>query len=262
MNIEVISHLPKGDARSVPVLFVHGAWHGAWCWEKHFLPYFAENGYAAHAMSLRGHGRSSRPGRFCWMGISDYVADVAQVVKQMPEPPVVIGHSMGGLVVQKFLETHTMPAAVLLASVPVDGVFKTTLRIARRHFFLFLKANLTFSLYPLIGTPQLTRESFFSDDIAPDTLIEYFGLMQDESYRAFIDMLLFKLPDPEKNKTDMLILGAEKDTIFFPDEIKKTALAYGKAPELFPDMAHDMMLENGWRSVANRILAWLDEKGM
>jgi len=57
MKLEILSEKPKGTQKQKPILFVHGAWHGAWCWEK-FLPYFAENGYAAYAVSLRGHGNS------------------------------------------------------------------------------------------------------------------------------------------------------------------------------------------------------------
>ena len=45
-------------------------------------------------------------------------------------------------------------------------------------------------------------------------------------------------------------------------EIEATAEAYGKKPEFFKGMAHDMMLEDGWQAVADRIIEWLDEKGM
>jgi alpha-beta hydrolase superfamily lysophospholipase len=117
-------------------------------------------------------------------------------------------------------------------------------------------------MYPIIAKPKLTREAFFSMDIPPDTLNGYFNLMQDESYLAFLDMMLFKLPNPEKVSTDLLILGAEEDAIFLPDEIQATAAAYDKKPEFFKGMAHDMMLEDGWQTVADRIIDWLDEKGM
>ncbi|MCP4368769.1 MAG: alpha/beta hydrolase [Deltaproteobacteria bacterium] len=262
MKLEIISKKPKGVSRKVPILFIHGAWHGAWCWEKYFMPYFAEKGYSSYALSLRGHGDSDKPAHFSWMRIVDYVADVVQVVDQLPERPVMVGHSMGGMVVQKYLEENTVPAAVLLASVPVKGVLQTTLRIALRHPLAFLKANLTWSLYPLIGNPELTREAFFSMDIPDDKLNEYFSLIHDESYLAFLDMLLFKLPKPEKVSTDLLILGAENDIIFHPDEVKATAAAYGKKPEIFEGMAHDMMLEDEWQNVADRILKWLGEKGI
>ena len=226
------------------------------------MNHFAEKGYTSYALSLRGHGDSDDPAHFRWMRIVDYVADVSQVVEKLPERPVIVGHSMGGLVVQKYLEEHTAPAAVLLASVPVKGVFRTTLRIALRHPLAFLEANLTWSLYPIIGKPKLTREAFFSASIPPDILNGYFRLMQDESYLAFLDMMLFQLPNPGKVSTELLILGAENDAIFRADEIEATAAAYGKKAEIFEGMAHDMMLEDGWQAVAERIINWLDEKGM
>ncbi len=261
MELEILSKQPQGVPHTAPILFIHGAWHGAWCWEKYFMPYFAEKGYASFALSLRGHGNSERPPHFRWMRIADYVTDVAQVIDQLPEKPVLVGHSMGGLVVQKYLEEYTVPAAVLLATVPVKGVLRTTLRIFSQHPLAFLKANLTWSLYPIIGKPKLTREAFFSMNISPDTLAEYFNLIQDESYLAFLDMMLFKLPDPEKVSTDLLILGAGNDAIFNPNEIENTAAAYNKKPEFFPGMAHDMMLEDEWQAVADRIIEWLNEKG-
>jgi pimeloyl-ACP methyl ester carboxylesterase len=262
VRLEIISEQPKGNPRAVPILFVHGAWHGAWCWEKHFLPYFAQNGYASYALSLRGHGDSERPKCFRCMRISDYVADVGRAVGQLPEMPVLVGHSMGGLVVQKYLEENDAPASVLLASVPVKGVLRTAFRLACRHFWAFMKANLTLSLYPIIGKPELSREAFFSKDIPAGTLNDYFNLMQDESYMAFLDMMIFSLPNPEKISTDLLIIGASEDTIFYPDEIESIAAAYGKKPEIFQGMAHDMMLEIGWQAVADRIIGWLEEKGM
>ncbi|MBW2181184.1 MAG: alpha/beta fold hydrolase [Deltaproteobacteria bacterium] len=262
MKLEIITHKPKEVSNKKPILFVHGAWHGAWCWEEYFLPYFAKRGYASHALSLRGHGNSDRPQPFRLMRIADYVVDVAEVVGRLPEEPVLVGHSMGGLVVQKYLEKYTAPAAVLLASAPVKGVLRTALRIALRHPLIFLKANLIWSLYPIIGKPALTQEAFFSPDIQPDMLNRYFNLMQDESYLAFLDMMIFQLPNPEKISTDLLILGAENDTVFHVDEIEATAMAYGKKPEIFKGMAHDMMLEDGWQTVADRMIEWLNEKGI
>lgn len=256
MNIDVITHIPDQAAHNTPLLFVHGAWHGAWCWEPHFLPYFAGRGYAVHALSLRGHGNSERPARLFTARIADYVDDVRRVTKQMPQPPVLVGHSMGGLVVQKYLEENDAPAAVLLASVPVGGALRTTLRIALRHPLAFIKANLLLSLYPVIGSPGLTREAFFSSGILPEKLDGYFRQMQDESYFAFLDML-FNLPKPKKINTEVLVLGAEDDTIFYPDEVAATAAAYQTTAEIFPGMAHDMMLEDDWQKVADRIIAWL-----
>jgi len=78
--------------------------------------------------------------------------------------------------------------------------------------------------------------------------------------RCFISIAL---PQPRKVKPPpMLILGAENDTIFTRAEEKATARAYNAQAEFFPNMAHDMMLEADWQKVAERIVAWLKDKGL
>jgi pimeloyl-ACP methyl ester carboxylesterase len=162
MNLQLVSCQPSSAPKSTPPLFVHGAWHSAWCWDENFLPYFAAHGYAAHALSLRGHGASEGRSRLRWASLADYAEDVDSVAATLPAPPVVVGHSMGGMVVQHYLAAHRAPAAVLLASAPPAGVIPTTLRVARAHPLTFLKTNLTLSLYPIVGTPELAREFLFS----------------------------------------------------------------------------------------------------
>jgi len=262
MRLEIISRLPKSNPRATPLLFIHGAWHGAWCWEENFLDYFAQRGYAAYAFDLRGHGKSEGRAQLRWTRIADYVADVAQVASGLTTPPVMIGHSMGGLVAQKYLEAHAAPAGILLASVPPTGVLRTTLRILRLHPIEFLRANLTLSLYPIVGTPALAREAFFSAAMPDAQVRGYSARLQDESYLGFLDMLAFALPRPRRVRAPLLVLGAADDNIFSPDQVHATARAYSTDAIIFPKMAHDMMLDPGWRSVAERSVAWLNEKGL
>jgi hypothetical protein len=65
LTLEVIE---KGSPSARPLLFVHGGWHGAWCWDN-FLNYFADAGYRAVALSLRRHdtGPIAKPLRWCSM---------------------------------------------------------------------------------------------------------------------------------------------------------------------------------------------------
>jgi hypothetical protein len=70
------------------------------------------------------------------------------------------------------------------------------------------------------------------------------------------------LPKPEKVKTPLLVLGAARDNMIAPREIEATARAYNTQAEIIPDVAHNSMLEMGWQTVAERILAWLNARGL
>ncbi len=258
MSVEVLRCLPEQPTAKPPLLFVHGAWHAAWCWTEHFLPYFADRGYPAYALSLRAHGKS--PGKLKWASLSDYVADVTEAVDRIPTSPILIGHSMGGGVVQKYLETRDAPGAVLLASMPPYGILPRMLKFSRSHPLKFLRANLTMSFKCLVSAPELAREYFFSPSLPPEDLARFLGLLQDESYRAFLDMIALDLPNPERVQTPMLVLGAENDTIFSPADILETALRYEADMRILSGLAHDMMLDTRWRDAADAIAAWLDSR--
>ena len=121
-DLEVLCQTPTGKARETPLLFIHGAYTGAWCWNEAFMPWFAEQGYICYALSLSGHGQSRGRAYLDSFSISDYVDDVTEVVSKLSAPPVLIGHSMGGMVVQKFLERQSAPGVVLMSSVPPQGL--------------------------------------------------------------------------------------------------------------------------------------------
>lgn len=259
MKLEIISRYPVRSQHPTPILFIHGMLHGAWCWDVHFLDYFAQNGFSSHAVNLRGHGKSEGWEYLRWTRIDDYVEDVTNAVRQLPGSPILIGHSMGGFIIQKYLENHDAPGAVLLSSPSPKGLMPTVLRIARRHPLVFAKTNLTFSLLPVIATPQLAREAFFSADFPDEELMTYWKQMQDESYMAFLDMAALVRLKPSRVKAPMLVLGAARDNMLKPREIEATARAYNTQAEIIPGVAHNSMLEQRWQSVADRILAWLKE---
>ncbi|WP_296709015.1 alpha/beta fold hydrolase [Rhodoblastus sp.] len=255
MRLELISKYPACQSPVPPLLFVHAAWHGAWCWDVHFLDFFSDNGFEAHALSLRGHGQSEGRDKLRWTGIGSYVEDVAEVARQMARPPIVIGHSLGGFVVQVYLETHAVPAGILVAAIPPTGVLRPLLRAALRHPWIFLKTQLTQDLYHFVATPELAREAFFSSGISNELVEAYWRQLQNESFLAFLSMCIGR-PRPTRVKSPMLVLGARKDATILPSEIEATARVYGTTAQIFPGMAHDMMLEPLWKDVANAILAF------
>ena len=124
----------------------------------------------------------------------DYVEDVAEVAATFDTPPVVVGHSMGGMVVQQYLEDHEAPGGVLVASGPPRGVIGITLKIARRRPLTFLRMNATWSLYPVVADHEHARELLFSELLDEVTALGYTARVQDESYLAFLDMLLLDRP--------------------------------------------------------------------
>jgi pimeloyl-ACP methyl ester carboxylesterase len=259
MKLEIISKYPGKNQHPTPLLFIHGTLHTAACWDVHFLDYFAQHGFAAHAVNLRGHGNSDGREKLRWTRIADFVEDVANVVQQLPSPPILIGHSMGGFIIQKYLENHDAPAAVLLSSPSPAGLLPTAIRTARRQPWAFAKVNLTLSLRPMIATPQIVGEAFFSNDLPNELLVKYWKQTQEDSFMAFLDMVALDLPKPARVKTPLLILGAERDNMIAPSEIEATARAYHTQAQIIPGVAHNSMLEQRWQGVADRILAWLNE---
>lgn len=224
------------------------------------MDYFCERGFNCAALSLRGHGNSEGGRSLRWFSLRDYVSDVHRVASAFSDPPIIVGHSMGAVVLQKYLEVHDAAGGVLLAPPPPWGVIWTALRFAIRHPWVFLKTNLTLNMQHIVGTAALAREMFFSADIQQERLQYLFQKLQGDSYRAYLDMLLFALPKVRKISSPMLVLGAENDEVFRKDEVISTGKALGTKSEFFEGMGHDMMLEDGWQLVAQRITHWVEAR--
>ncbi len=268
--LEIIKETPTGEARPVPLLFIHGAWHGAWCWQPYFLPYFAQQGFQSYAMSFRNHGKSHHLGALNLVGAWDYVADVQQAVAQINNEtgamPVLIGHSLGGYVVQKYLEVQPAPAAVLLASVPVGGSFRFVRRmlwyLLRQHPLRLLQMLFLLDLKQVVATAEQVAHWFFHPDTPIEHIAQYHAFLQSESMRILFDTAFFQRPRPKRIRpTPLLVVAAEQDRVFSVAEQHQTALAYQVAPVIVPNIGHDVMLELNWEAAAELIDQWLGEQG-
>ncbi|MDX9994689.1 MAG: alpha/beta hydrolase [Rhodocyclaceae bacterium] len=265
-TLELLSELPeRARAGMPPLLFVHGAYAGAWCWQEHFLPWFAAAGFRSYALSLSGHAgsRGRKPLDSC--SIDDYVNDVVEAIATLPEPPVLIGHSMGGFVVQKYLEKHDAPAAVLMCSVPPQGLASSAVSM------FFGKPGLLVDLNRLMSGGQVAldslREALFAQPVAMDDLLRYYRLSQPESHRAIWDMMLFNLPHTARvlahlprGRDDLRVVGAAHDLIIPASLVEMTAHSYGVTATLHPAMGHGLMLEADWQEPARDIADWLAER--
>jgi hypothetical protein len=77
-----------------------------------------------------------------------------------------------------------------------------------------------------------------------------------------VDMIVLDLPHPHKVNTPLFVLGAHGDRFFRPGEIEATARAYGTKAEIMTGLGHGVILDVGWRRVADRMLVWLNEQGL
>ena len=259
-NLEVRSRLPARAEGKPPLLFVHGGYCDAWCWDPYFLPWFAARGYPSHALSLRGHGASGGRETLFVAGVDDYAVDVGRVVGRLGSAPVLIGHSMGASVVEHLLGKLPLRGAALLAPIPPAGLGS----IARR--MLALQPEYIVNLQRL-DAPHLAgdvlaalRPLYFSNDVAPEVLAEATFHIGAESPRAIIDLTLRwhdRRPDAEITP---FVLGAEGDRVSTPADARATARLYETDATIVPGLAHMMMLERGWQTVAAPLLAWLERE--
>jgi hypothetical protein len=163
-------------------------------------------------MSLRGHGTSpnSAPPRSC--AIADYVSDVSAVADQLPHNPVVIGHSLGGFIPQKYLESHAAPAAVLIASAPPQGAgaCASLLRMTTRHLWRTAKITLAGESTLGFSKPDWVREMYFRPHTPESLVTRYAEQVEREHVGRFtLDMAILNLPRLDRVSTPMLVLGAQ-----------------------------------------------------
>lgn len=260
VQLEIIARRPKHPRRGPRLLFVHGICVGAWVWDEHFLPFFAEAGFEAHALSLRGHGGSGGHDRLRSWRLGDYADDLREAARRIDGPLVAIGHSLGGAVVQDWLRTGGVAVgAALLASVPPWGLAASAWRMALTSPALFREVAAMSLHGAAAADPEIMRRGLFSDDLPADTYARFVLRVQDESpvvgaelqgWRPFAP-LPWRMPPT-------LVLGGAADRFVPPDEVWRTAAYYGTQPVVVPRLAHVMMLERRWEAAARALLAWLE----
>lgn len=243
LHVEEAIPLDNGTF-SCPVLMVHGAFHGWWAYAK-WLPWFATLGVRAYALSLRNHegSRQLSADEYRDTGMEHYVEDIAAVMAWLGEPVVLIGHSLGGLMVQKAAEAGDVVAVACVGSASPAGVGPT------RDFTWDESA-------PLMFDRDRMRGSMFAD-IDDDTFEAIYARLVPESTRALNQSGLAGVDvDPGGITAPMLFLGTEHDGIgLHPAE--KIAAFYQAEHLTVSGTSHDVLLEDNGLRVAAHIFAWL-----
>ncbi len=258
-TLEVLENNPKNITGKYPILFLHGMWHGAWVWKKYFLPRFEKLGYKAYAMSLSNHANSPRKKAFNLLRINDYVDDLKQTINSLDSKPILVGHSMGGFIVQKYLENNKVPGAVLMASVPPFGIWSPTIDVLKKFPIDFIIANVTLNLKHIVNSTNRYKHILCSDNADISDVKKYVSKVNTESYMAYLDMLGFNLVKSKLIETPLLILGGEKDRAIPLKVLKLTAKKYGVTPVIFNNMGHNMMLTPDYKKVADEIDIWIKQ---
>jgi pimeloyl-ACP methyl ester carboxylesterase len=259
-KLEILHHTAQTDDKKGSIAFIHGAFMGAWCWQNNLLPYFAAKGYDTYAPSLRGHGASASDGRYKTRRLRHYVEDVCQFLSTLDGKIYLVGHSMGGHVVQHILNqlNTNIEKVVLIATVPPKGVWRITLKTIWHYPVLFAKVNLLQCFLPLFADANRVQQFFFGTE-RDDILLQYVCKnLEDESYLAYLDMLFLNLPKPKPTKIPVLVIGGKADFFFNEQDVSATANAFGVKPIFFANRGHNLFMEKGWEIVANDISDFLN----
>lgn len=255
-RLEVV-HTGEGPEKP-PIVLVHGLCHGAWCWAN-FIPRLAELDHEVAALSLRGHGGSSGRDRLHRWGLADYVADVHRVVTRLGRPAVLIGHSMGGAIVQRYVAQHreNVAGAVLFASATAGGLGGARMADVLRGVKPSSLAN---SLACVVGrrlsADRTNNTPFFGNRLSLDDAARVSVRLGPESLRAVNDLVRHFAEIPS-DLPPMLVIGSRDDDLFGATSTGRTATAYRAQPVLLDGLCHDLMLDPEWERALEPVAKFL-----
>jgi pimeloyl-ACP methyl ester carboxylesterase len=299
-NMQILSLVPESSGNrnpnKPPILFLHGSFHGAWCWTERFFPYFASRGYPVMALSWRGTGGTDAGDGVKKVKIADHVADLKCVLDRLADiiglekdgkPPILVAHSFGGLAVMKLLEEDPSRASqlggiCLMCSVPPSGNGKLTMRYLQRSLVDSYRITVGFAMKKCLTNEDLCRQLFFGGPktTLPDGSIQDYGISDADVKRyqlyfardskATIDLLDLakKLPSAKSIEDGLapfcdslpqcLVMGAKDDFIVDRLGVEETARYFSATTAIFVDSPHDVMLGAKWENAALTLANWLE----
>ncbi|KAF3953146.1 hypothetical protein CMV_021380 [Castanea mollissima] len=282
LNMEVIVQKGVADkdpydrnSENPPLVFVHGSYHAAWCWAEHWLPFFSACGFDCYALSLLGQGESDAPSGSVAGTLQTHASDVADFIqKKVLLPPVLLGHSFGGLIIQYYITNvknnqaiemgnfyPMLTGAALVCSVPPSGNSGLVWRYLFSKPIAAFKVTRSLAAKAFQTSLPLCKETFFSSTMDDQLVLRYQELMRESSRMPLFDLrkLNASLPVPSipKGSVELLVLGANDDFIVDAEGLRETGRFYGVSPVNVERVAHDMMLDCSWEKGAKVILSWL-----
>lgn len=242
---------PAVESRA-PILFVHGYFADATVFQA-WMPYFAARGHRCLAVHLRGR-QGSRPGTKLGAVTMQEFAEDALAAARFLGRPIVVGHSMGGLIAQMIAAEDAVCAAVLLAPAPPRGITVMSVELAMTQIHYMPAILLSHLVRPRredlrrMVMNRLPREM-------QDPLLE---LLTPDSGRAGRDMSILGVPvDSRRIRVPVFVAGGDDDHFIPLDRVRRVAERYGVPLDVAKGHGHMLVLEPGWEELAARVANWI-----
>lgn len=240
---------------------VHGAFCGGWAFEQFRQPFEAA-GHTVLTPDLRGHGAGDGAHAVVGVSITDYARDVAKLCAGQDQPPILIGHSMGGLVCALAARRTPIQAMILLAPSAPWGVAASSMEEAITAFGLHaLGPFWAQSVAPdrgLARTYSLNRMAGAEREAVAARLRPESGRALWETLNWWLDPFMTTSVGNGPLETPCLVIGGERDVVHPPATVRQTAGRLGAAFIEAPGMSHWLIAEPGWREIAEIALGWLE----
>ena len=264
---------------TAPVVFIHGLWLHATGWTN-WLEQFESAGYEPVAPGYPGDGASvpetrAHPDRLAGLGIEDLTAAYTKTIAALPVRPIVIGHSLGGLIAQKLLAQGSATAAVAISPGQIRGVRRIPLvqlrsgsaalgRPGNRRRAISLNARQFRFGFGNALTAEESQELFDRWTI-PGPGRPAFEVATSNLQRASVAPAAVDTRIDERGP--LLFIAGGADHIVPPAVVKSARNLYARSRATtdyheFAGRGHSMVLDHGWRDVAEYSLGWLVRQGL
>jgi non-heme chloroperoxidase len=248
------------------ILFIHGSSGGSWYWEN-YMRWFSEKGYECYAINLRFHAPNpSTPEQIGSASIYDYVEDVKNILAEIGEDTILMGHSMGGLIAQNVASTtQNLKAAIFICSAPPKGVkFKIVIPL---NIFVRVISKMGKNKKAVKNKLPLPLDDKITIAYALNTLPKEDAIIACKKFvpesSAVYTEVMEGVPCPiQQPKFPMLTVGAKKDKTAHWKMQQKIADFHHTDFILNEDVCHMFMIEQGWELSAEKIYQWLKNKNL